>query len=103
MIHKCDQCGESFTENRSLTRHIQSKHADVKYSCDKCNYQATRKDNLNRHIKSKHAKSLEKFIELNKDDPTVAADLMETPRDFNDVNGLMIRKLNSDLFIILKL
>ena len=32
---------------------------------------------------------------------TVAADLMETPRDFNDVNGSMIRKLNSDLFIIL--
>ena len=46
MIHKCDQCGESFTENRNLTRHIQSKHADVKYSCDKCNFQATRKDSL---------------------------------------------------------
>ena len=26
---------------------------------------------------------------------------METPRDFNDVNGSMIRKLNSDLFSIL--
>ena len=73
MIHKCDQCGESFTENRSLTRHIQSKHADVKYSCDKCNYQATRKDNLNRHIKSKHAKSSEKFIEQNNDDPIADA------------------------------
>ena len=73
MIHKCDQCGESFTENRNLTRHIQSKHADVKYSCDKCNYQATRKDNLNRHIKSKHAKSSEKFIEQNNDDPIADA------------------------------
>ena len=73
MIHKCDQCGESFTENRSLTRHIQSKHADVKYSCDKCNFQATRKDNLNRHIKSKHAKSSEKFIEQNNDDPIADA------------------------------
>ena len=69
MIHKCDQCGESFTENRNLTRHIQSKHADVKYSCDKCNFQSTRKDSLNRHIKSKHAKSSEKFIEQNNDDP----------------------------------
>ena len=73
MIHKCDQCGQSFTENRNLTRHIQSKHADVKYSCDKCNYQATRKDNLNRHIKSKHAKSSEKFIEQNNDDPIADA------------------------------
>ena len=73
MIHKCDQCGESFTENRNLTRHIQSKHVDVKYSCDKCNYQATRKDNLNRHIKSKHAKSSEKFIEQNNDDPIADA------------------------------
>ena len=50
----CDQCGEEFTENRNLTRHKESKHADVKYSCDKCNYQATRKDNLNRHMKTKH-------------------------------------------------
>ena len=73
MIHKCDQCGESFTENRNLTRHIQSKHADVKYSCDKCNFQATRKDSLNRHIKSKHAKSSEKFIEQNNDDPIADA------------------------------
>ena len=32
---------------------------------------------------------------------TAAADWLETPRDFNDVNGSMIRKLNSDLFIIL--
>merc|ERR1711872_241642 len=73
MIHKCDQCGESFTENRNLTRHIQSKHADVKYSCDKCNFQAIRKDTLNRHIKSKHAKSSEKFIEQNNDDPIADA------------------------------
>ena len=73
MIHKCDQCGESFTQKCHLNRHIQSKHADVKYSCDKCNYQATRKDNLNRHIKSKHAKSSEKFIEQNNDDPIADA------------------------------
>ena len=73
MIHKCDQCGQSFTENHNLTRHIQSKHADVKYSCDKCNFQATRKDSLNRHIKSKHAKSSEKFIEQNNDDPIANA------------------------------
>ena len=53
MIHKCDQCGQSFTENHNLTRHIQSKHAYVKYSCDKCNFQATRKDSLNRHIKER--------------------------------------------------
>ena len=73
MIHKCDQCGQSFTENHNLTRHIQSKHADVKYSCDKCNFQATRKDSLNRHIKSKHAKSSEKFIEQINDDPIADA------------------------------
>ena len=73
MIHKCDQCGESFTQKCHLNRHIQSKHADVKYSCDKCNFQATRKDSLNRHIKSKHAKSSEKFIEQNNDDPIADA------------------------------
>jgi len=53
-MFSCDQCGEAFTENRSLTRHIFSMHAGVKYSCDKCSYQATRKDNLNRHKKTKH-------------------------------------------------
>ena len=73
MIHKCDQCGESFTQKCHLNRHIQSKHADVKYSCDKCNFQATRKDSLNRHIKSKHAKSSEKFIEQINDDPIADA------------------------------
>ena len=53
-MFSCDQCGESFTENRSLTRHKESKHAGVKYSCDKCSYTANRKDNLNRHKKNKH-------------------------------------------------
>ena len=53
-MFSCDQCGEAFTENRSLTRHIFSMHAGVKYSCDKCSYQATRKDNLSRHKKAKH-------------------------------------------------
>ena len=53
-MFSCDICGIHFTENRSLTRHKESKHVDVKYSCDKCNYQANRKDNLSRHMKTKH-------------------------------------------------
>ena len=52
-MFSCDQCGEAFTENRSLTRHKESKHAGVKYSCDQCDYTANRRDNLNRH-KKKH-------------------------------------------------
>ena len=72
-MYKCDHCSESFTQKCHFNRHLQSKHAGVKYSCDKCNYQTTRKDNLNRHIKSKHAKSSEKFIEQNNDDPIANA------------------------------
>ena len=52
-MFSCDICGIHFTENRSLTRHKESKHVDVKYSCDQCDYTANRKDNLNRH-KKKH-------------------------------------------------
>ena len=59
MLHKCDQCGESFTQKCHLNRHKESKHGGVKYSCDKCSYSANRRDNLNRHMKKKHAGDVE--------------------------------------------
>ena len=51
-MFSCDICGIHFTENRSLTRHKESKHAGVKYSCDKCDYRTT--GNLKVHQQAVH-------------------------------------------------
>ena len=34
--------------------HIQSKHEGIKYACNHCDYQATTQRSLTRHMKSKH-------------------------------------------------
>ena len=51
----CDLCGESFTQNRSLSRHIINIHERKELKCFHCHYVTTRKDNLVRHMKSKHS------------------------------------------------
>ena len=62
----CDWCGDVFTENRSLNRHIISVHERKEYKCDQCDYTVNRKDNLARHIKSKHlAKRSADVLEMN--------------------------------------
>ena len=48
------QCEHRATQQRHLTRHIQSKHEGVCYDCDQCEYQATRQVYLVNHIKVKH-------------------------------------------------
>ena len=50
----CDLCGESFTQNRNLSRHIINIHGRKELKCFHCDYVTTRKDNLVRHMKSKH-------------------------------------------------
>ena len=50
----CDSCGDVFTENRSLTRHITSVHNKNSFNCFHCDFVSNRKDSLARHIKSKH-------------------------------------------------
>ena len=45
-MFSCDYCGDVFTENRSLTRHIISVHEKKEYECDHCDYTANRKDNI---------------------------------------------------------
>ena len=50
----CDQCDFQATEQRSLTRHIHSKHDGIKYACDLCDYQAIRQESLSHHIQLKH-------------------------------------------------
>ena len=46
--------GKQFTEDGSLTRHIQSVHEGVKYICSQCGHQAIQQSNMARHIQSVH-------------------------------------------------
>ena len=50
----CDQCESKYTQQGSLTRHIQSKHEGVKYTCNKCDHQATTQHSLKIHVQSRH-------------------------------------------------
>ena len=54
MAITCNYCGVNFSEERSLTRHIKSKHEVTNQICDKCGFTTTRKDKLKTHIESKH-------------------------------------------------
>lgn len=52
----CDQCEKSYTEPRSLRRHIESAHEKVSFTCDQCNKQFSYKESLMKHIESVHSK-----------------------------------------------
>ena len=54
MAITCIYCATTFSEKRSLTRHIKSKHEVTNFKCDKCGFTTTRKDKLKTHIESKH-------------------------------------------------
>ena len=54
MSFTCEYCSINFTEERTLCRHIKSKHYPRNFRCDKCEFSTTRKDNLRAHIDSKH-------------------------------------------------
>ena len=48
---KCthDGCGRTFTEQRSLVRHMKGHNVEKKFSCTKCSKGFKRKDNLKQH------------------------------------------------------
>ena len=50
----CDQCEARFNHQKSIRRHKQSVHGDIKFHCDQCPYSSKWKDNLVRHKVSKH-------------------------------------------------
>jgi len=52
--YDCDLCDNKYASQITLRNHIQSIHEGVKYACNQCDYQATDRCNLTRHIKSKH-------------------------------------------------
>ena len=54
MVFTCNYCSTHFSEKRSLTRHIKSKHEVTNLKCEKCEFITTRKDKLKTHIESKH-------------------------------------------------
>ena len=54
MVFTCNYCSTHFSEKRSLTRHIKSKHEVTNLKCEKCEFTTTRKDKLKTHIESKH-------------------------------------------------
>ena len=42
------------TAARSLKRHVESKHEEVRFPCSQCVYIATQASDLERHVESKH-------------------------------------------------
>ena len=54
MAFTCKYCSTNFSEKRTLTRHIKSKHEVTNFRCQKCEFTTTRKDKLREHTFSKH-------------------------------------------------
>jgi hypothetical protein len=54
MAFTCNQCPSTFTENKTLNRHIRTKHGNLSLKCEKCAFTTTRKDKLKTHIEAKH-------------------------------------------------
>ena len=48
----CPQCGEEFTRQASLNRHIKSKHNGIQHECSHCHRMFSRGDVLKRHQQS---------------------------------------------------
>ena len=52
---QCNPCGKSFSNDKSLNRHIFTVHCDVrKYSCEFCGKSFKRKDHLKDHVHTQH-------------------------------------------------
>ena len=47
--HACDQCGEGFSVEWYLRKHIESKHEGNGYQCENCKYKAQTKTHLKLH------------------------------------------------------
>ena len=52
--YACNQCDHQFTQQGSLSKHIQSVHEGVKYACNQCDHHYTQQGNLTKHIQSVH-------------------------------------------------
>ena len=89
----CDSCGDVFTENHNLTRHIISVHNKLKHNCVQCDFVSNRKDSLARHIKSKHsAKRSADVLEMNsepKNKKRRTDDWDEGDLSFTDIDNLI--------------
>ena len=48
------QCGASYSEEKSLEKHIMVKHLDVKLECGKCERRYSHQSELKMHEKSAH-------------------------------------------------
>ena len=55
-VYKCKHCDAQYRSTRSLRKHIQAIHSEVKYKCSHCEYEACRLDNLKLHIQAVHEK-----------------------------------------------
>ena len=50
----CRWCGCFYQWQKSLQRHVETIHADIRYKCSACKRTFNRKDNFERHKKSLH-------------------------------------------------
>ena len=50
----CPECGNIFTMQRTLKKHIEAIHQGIRYPCDKCPFQGRNKILLKHHIESVH-------------------------------------------------
>ena len=54
MAFLCEFCPASFSEKKTLHRHVRTKHSNTTFNCEKCNFSSNRKDKLKDHVSSKH-------------------------------------------------
>ena len=52
--HACDQCGQGFSVEWYLRKHIESKHEGNGYQCENCKYKAQTKTHVTLHSEAIH-------------------------------------------------
>ena len=85
-VFKCEQC--DFTNLRSdvMKRHVDSKHSGITHTCTKCGFTCDRKDNLNRHIKSKHPQETRQEAPVLTEEPAAKRTKVNPPTKNNPTN-----------------
>lgn len=50
----CAICGQSFSKQANLTRHLKVHNGEKPFACPACSYHATRKEHLEKHFTRMH-------------------------------------------------
>ena len=60
--YKCQQCPKEFTQIENQRRHVMTIHGGIKYKCQQCPKEYTQNNDLKRHIKHSHEDQMIKLM-----------------------------------------